>query len=137
MSAPLYQRFDNDGEPPLFLISGPLPQHEQTYMPNRAADMATIDIVHQPQNADPEMSAPDAPKDYMTLSIITCLFCAWPVGLCAVCAAFDTQTNNLKGDVEGARSSSRMALQLNIISFVVGICVYTFIILYIFGFLSF
>ncbi|XP_060085758.1 trafficking regulator of GLUT4 1-like [Ylistrum balloti] len=66
------------------------------------------------------MSLQRAPSDYLAWSILGCLFCLWPVGLCAIFASLDSRSKADSGDYEGAKTSGRRALGINTANTILG-----------------
>ncbi|XP_069113260.1 trafficking regulator of GLUT4 1-like isoform X3 [Argopecten irradians] len=130
MSTPAYQRFDNDDDPPLFSTAPLPPTFEPPSISQHAPIVTTIDMVDRQMYAGRMMPTEPPPSDYMILSVLTCLFCSWPTGCCAIFASCETKNRIMNGDVEGARRSSRTALLLNILTIVIGIGLIIFLSLY-------
>mmetsp|Transcript_76740 Transcript_76740/g.120891 ORF Transcript_76740/g.120891 Transcript_76740/m.120891 type:complete len:171 (+) Transcript_76740:154-666(+) len=70
------------------------------------------------------------PQNWLVLSILTCLFCAWPIGLAAIVFSSMVDSAYDGGDYEGARRNSRIAMWLNIASILCGVGAIVFIIIY-------
>ncbi|XP_021347056.1 tumor suppressor candidate 5 homolog isoform X1 [Mizuhopecten yessoensis] len=83
-------------------------------------------VVQQPQTTNMVMRT--RPNDYMVWSVIGCLFCLWPVGLCAIAASQDSRSKADNGNIEGAKASSRWALQLNALNAFLGAVLITVLI---------
>lgn len=79
----------------------------------------TTVVVNQPQTGT-IIIQPRHP-DYMVSSILACLCCFWPTGICAIYYA--NEANNLArvGDFDGARRMSDNARRLMVTSVIVGI----------------
>ncbi|XP_070539132.1 trafficking regulator of GLUT4 1-like [Ptychodera flava] len=68
-----------------------------------------------------EVRTENLPNHYLICSVLSCVFCFWPLGLIAIYASLDTIRSNQKGDIRGARFSSDVAMKLNIASVLFGI----------------
>lgn len=100
----------------------PQPGYGQAY-----SHQTTAVIVSQPGVAGAVIVRP-RPPDYMLSSVIACLCCFWPTGLCAI--YFASQANSLaaQGDMEGATRMSNNARNLMISSIVIGVIWITLVI---------
>ena len=70
-------------------------------------------VVEQPPAEDIE--------DYMGFAFFVCLFCCWPVGICAIMSACRCQSAKAEGNYEEARSTSKATLTFNLVALVRGI----------------
>jgi hypothetical protein len=63
------------------------------------------------QTAPPAIptAAPVAIPNYLWQSIVCTLFCCWPLGIPAIVYAAQVNAKAARGDIEGARSSSKNA----------------------------
>ncbi|XP_061196964.1 proline-rich transmembrane protein 1-like isoform X3 [Saccostrea echinata] len=71
-------------------------------------------------------------NDWLVPAILSCFFCFWPTGICAIVAAVNARARFDVGDYEGGRSSASWAKGLTLTSLGVGILsVIIIIILYV------
>eukprot|EP00105_Crassostrea_gigas_P034560 XP_019918708.1 PREDICTED: uncharacterized protein LOC105318290 isoform X1 [Crassostrea gigas] len=61
-------------------------------------------------------------KDYMIPAVLSCVFCYWPTGLCAITAACKANMAAENGDVIEARRQSRKARIYATAAVIAGIC---------------
>ncbi|XP_069112782.1 proline-rich transmembrane protein 1-like isoform X1 [Argopecten irradians] len=104
-----YDQPPNPGQP---VPEQPVLQHE--------TPAVTEVVVSQADNV-PIIPAQPYPQSYMAVSIFGCLFCIWPIGICAIIASRNVQSAIARGDITSAQSSSRKAKDINIINFIGGI----------------
>ncbi|XP_071120587.1 proline-rich transmembrane protein 1-like [Mytilus edulis] len=70
------------------------------------------------------------PSNWIIPAILACLFCFWPTGICAIVAAFISNSAADSGNMQSAEKSARTAKNLTILSVVLGaICVVGVIVL--------
>ncbi|XP_056000086.1 uncharacterized protein LOC125646852 [Ostrea edulis] len=60
-------------------------------------------------------------RDWLVPAVLSCLFCFWPAGLCAIVAAVNARSRYEVGDHVGGQSSATTAKILTLISFGVGL----------------
>lgn len=79
----------------------------------------TAVVVSQPGNV-PIIPAQPYPQSYMAVSVVGCLCCIWPIGICVMIASWNVQSAIARGDITSAQSSSKTAKIINIINFGMG-----------------
>lgn len=80
----------------------------------------TAVVVTQPGYAGQVVAMP-RPPDYMIGSIMACLCCFWPTGLCAIYYASQASKLSAEGDMVGATNMANSARNLMITSIVIGV----------------
>ncbi|XP_056013128.1 proline-rich transmembrane protein 1-like isoform X5 [Ostrea edulis] len=60
-------------------------------------------------------------KDWLVPAVLSCLFCFWPTGICAIIAAVNARTRYDVGDHAGGESRDRWAKILTLTSLGVGL----------------
>lgn len=113
---------------------GPSPAAAQPgYYPQTVQPVQqTSTVIMQPGlNTTQAIIVPAAPRpsSYLCLSIFACLFCNCVLGMCAI--VYSTQVNTAydRGDYEGARRNSNIAMWINIISILLGIGLIVYVII--------
>lgn len=97
-------------------ISGNTEQHPMTV------------VLTQPGPAPFVVSPVPPQQEWMVPAVLACFFCFWPTGIIAILAAFRARTAAANGDVVEAQAQSIRARKLVIVSIVLGIIIYVFII---------
>ncbi|KAL9972089.1 hypothetical protein ACROYT_G018330 [Oculina patagonica] len=64
---------------------------------------------------------PNRPRNYLCVSICTCLFCFWPLGLVAMVFSCMVDSSYDAGDYAGAFTNAAIAKLLNSISYLFGL----------------
>ncbi|XP_006813310.1 uncharacterized protein LOC102804995 [Saccoglossus kowalevskii] len=96
-----FARYSNHFDHQAYIVSGPQFQH-------------TV-IIRSPEPLR------NPPPDYLCSSILTTIFCFWPVGIFAVMKSFETRRSSTRGDENIAYSASRSARILNWIALSIGV----------------
>ncbi|XP_062600109.1 trafficking regulator of GLUT4 1-like isoform X3 [Saccostrea cucullata] len=78
----------------------------------------------------PRVVAAQRESDWLVPAVFACLFCCWPVGVCAINAAVNARSRYDEGDYENGRDYSRSAKQLTLISLVLGVLCLTAVIIF-------
>ncbi|XP_056013130.1 proline-rich transmembrane protein 2-like isoform X6 [Ostrea edulis] len=60
-------------------------------------------------------------SDWLVPAVLSCLFCFWPTGICAIMAAVNARIRYEVGDHAGGQSSATRAMILTLISLGVGL----------------
>ncbi|XP_045205339.1 proline rich transmembrane protein 1B-like isoform X2 [Mercenaria mercenaria] len=82
-------------------------------------ESATYVVSRQPQQGGTVIYR-SRPPDYLIPSIIACLFCFWPTGLCAVVYAKEANDKAVAGDFRGAERMATKARNMLVSSVVIG-----------------
>ncbi|XP_063399539.1 uncharacterized protein LOC134684193 [Mytilus trossulus] len=85
-----------------------------------------VGIVVLPDNARQMQRTP--PPDWTLPAVVACIFCAWPCGLVAILASRSAKQAHEEGDYVSARAKADNAKKLIIVSVMLGIFCYTYII---------
>ncbi|XP_046856822.1 cysteine-rich and transmembrane domain-containing protein 1-like isoform X13 [Xenia sp. Carnegie-2017] len=97
-------------------------------MQQQQSNNTTVVVANQPQPAAVTTMIPVV-NDHMILSILACVFCCWPIGLCAIIKSSEARNLYIAGDYANAMVSARTARNLALIALVCGICIYPLIII--------
>lgn len=93
------------------------------YQPqNNAQDQAITSGPTQHSVVPNARNAAPPNKDYMIPAVLSCVFCYWPTGLCAITAACKANMAAENGDVIEARRQSRKARIYATAAVIAGIC---------------
>ncbi|XP_078360224.1 uncharacterized protein LOC144644577 isoform X4 [Oculina patagonica] len=109
------------GYPPQY--GYPSPQ-QPVYPPQpiqQVQQSSTVVNVGMPATQTIVVPANPRPKNYIGLSICTCLFCTWPIGLAAIVFSCMVDSAYDAGDYSGALRNSNIAKWLNVVSIIGGI----------------
>ncbi|XP_064406227.1 proline-rich transmembrane protein 1-like [Halichondria panicea] len=112
-SVPLSSKQEEAGGPPPVYPQQPVVYAQQPVV-----------YVTQAQQAPPG-GVP--PKDYFVMSILTLLFCFWPLGIVALLKSIEVRSAVDRGDYAAAQTASKSALQLNKLAIIIGIIVLVFV----------
>ncbi|XP_060576731.1 proline-rich transmembrane protein 1-like [Ruditapes philippinarum] len=93
-------------------------QHPSRTQLDYGHDTNTTVVVNQPKAAT--VIVQQTPPDYMAVSILTCLCCFCPTGICAIYYADEANRLANAGNYPGARKMSDNAKKLIITSVIVG-----------------
>jgi len=66
------------------------------------------------------------PNNYLVLSILSTIFCCWPLGIPAIIHASNVNSKFAEGDYAGAREASRKAKNWTIWSAIAALLVWIF-----------
>lgn len=81
-----------------------------------------VQVVGQPRMLENCVDT-SPPSSYLAMAILSCIFCFWPTGICAIVSAVNCNNAIARGDMEEARSSSVNARNFSIASIVVGVII--------------
>jgi hypothetical protein len=115
---PRYPRFPSPGDHQAIIITQPSGH-------GNVRTTAPIPINHvawptsTPEDYDVLSERP--PRDFMWLSMLTCLCFCWPLGLMAIYYSHECQTANGLGQTRRARKHSRKAVILSVFGICIGI----------------
>ncbi|XP_064406229.1 proline-rich transmembrane protein 1-like [Halichondria panicea] len=85
-------------------------------------------VVYVSQQAiAPPSGVPRPPNDYLVMSIMTLLFCFWPLGIVALLKSIEARGAVARGDYTAAQTASKSALQLNRLAIIIGTIILFFI----------
>lgn len=97
------------------------PPKQQPYLAQPGYPLQTFSTVSMQPNETVIVSPPpERPPSHLCLSIVTCLFCFWPLGLAALCFSCLVDSSYDAGDYQRALSRSNTAKLLNIVSIICG-----------------
>ncbi|KAK6172228.1 hypothetical protein SNE40_015938 [Patella caerulea] len=98
------------------------PQYGQ-YGPGQQAPTSTnnVNVVVSNQPSPSAIIVTTAPRDYMSLSIFTCLCCFFPLGIAAIIYSMKSADASRNGDFIRATSEAATARNLSFAAIVVGI----------------
>ena len=110
---------------------------EVAFCPNCGASMKATPQAQpqaQPQADQASQQVAQMPKDYLIWSILSILFCFWPLGVYAIILSNDVKSLWNSGRYQEAKDKSDSAKKMNIICLIIG-CVkwlfaITFLIIY-------
>lgn len=85
-------------------------------------------VLTQPGPAPFVVSPVPPQQEWMVPAVLACFFCFWPTGIIAILAAVKARSAAANGDVVEAQAQSIRARKFVIVSIVLGIIIYVFII---------
>lgn len=84
----------------------------------------------QPSQAQASQQVAQMPKDYLIWSILSILFCFWPLGVYAIILSSDVKTLWNAGRHQEAQDKSDKAKKMNIICLIIGCVTWLFAIIF-------
>ncbi len=102
---------------------------EVAFCPNCGASLKTT-VQAQPQAAQASQQVAQMPKDYLIWSILSILFCFWPLGVYAIILSSDVKTLWNAGRQQEAQDKSDKAKKMNIICLIIGCAKWLFAIIF-------
>ncbi|XP_057307885.1 transmembrane protein 91-like [Hydractinia symbiolongicarpus] len=106
---PDYNRMYNDDE-----FGYPVTNQPYIY-PGRSQPMSTMVPVQQPYAETVNI------PNYFAISLLSCIFCCWPVGIAAILKSQEVNNALAVNDIPRARKASDAAKKYAIIAFVLGL----------------
>ena len=103
------------------------------FCPNCGASLkATVQAQPQaqPSQAQASQQVAQMPKDYLIWSILSILFCFWPLGVYAIILSSDVKTLWNAGRHQEAQDKSDKAKKMNIICLIIGCVTWLFAIIF-------
>jgi len=104
---------------------GPAPYTQQPGFPLSNFPNTTA-VVMTP----PAVVVEPRPTSWLVLSIFSCLFCIWPLGLVAIVFSVMVDSSYDSGDYENAKRYSNIAKWLSILSIICGIILIVILVVY-------
>ncbi|XP_077869935.1 proline-rich transmembrane protein 1-like [Saccoglossus kowalevskii] len=102
----------NDGDPPPYLT-----------FPGEQVLPPSDQVIYTTTGAGYVHVTESTPNDYMWLSVLTCLFCCWPLGLLAISNSCEVQSALEVGNIPRAKEKSVSAVKLNIAAILSGVTI--------------
>lgn len=130
---PPQQNMYQQGAPPQYPQGGypagsyPQGQPYGGYPPTSYGQQSTV-IVSQPGGYIAGAGIVAAPPNHMALSILTCLFCFWPLGLVAIIKSNEVDSAVRRGDLAAASEASQSARRFSMWSIGCGIAAYILVV---------
>ncbi|XP_064406231.1 proline-rich transmembrane protein 1-like [Halichondria panicea] len=106
---------------------GPPPVYTVTQQPVVYAQQPVVYVTQAQQAVASPGGVP--PKDYLMMSIVTLLFCCWPIGIIALLKSIEVRDAVARGDYAAAQTASKSAYKLNRLAIIVGIVLIVFVVL--------
>ena len=103
------------------------------FCPNCGASLKTTVQAQpqaQPSQAQASQQVAQMPKDYLIWSILSILFCFWPLGVYAIILSSDVKTLWNAGRHQEAQDKSDKAKKMNIICLIIGCVTWLFAIIF-------
>lgn len=103
------------------------------FCPNCGASLKTTVQAQpqaQPNQAQASQQVAQMPKDYLIWSILSILFCFWPLGVYAIILSSDVKTLWNAGRHQEAQDKSDKAKKMNIICLIIGCVTWLFAIIF-------
>ncbi|KAK3108288.1 hypothetical protein FSP39_004916 [Pinctada imbricata] len=118
--APYPQGNPGTGQPQPY--GAPYPQGNPGYPSAQQGYTANV-VTVQPYPQTTAVVTGPRPTNWMVPSILACIFCCWPIGICAIIAANNANDAAARGDTITANSKAKMARNLTIAAIVFGIII--------------
>ncbi len=103
------------------------------FCPNCGASMKATPQAQpqaQPQADQASQQVAQMPKDYLIWSILSILFCFWPLGVYAIILSNDVKSLWNNGRYQEAKDKSDSAKKMNIICLIIGCAKWLFVIIF-------
>nr|XP_033799956.1 proline-rich transmembrane protein 2 [Geotrypetes seraphini] len=105
------------------------------HLPAAAHNSPRPSLCRQPSTITAEGHAPEKPKDYLLMAILSCFCPMWPVNIVGFVYSLMSRNSYQQGDVDGAQRLGRVAKLLSIVALVGGVIIIVSIFVINFGFL--